>query len=99
MASRQQSIQTLMAAEESAQQIVAAARKQKALKLKSSKEQAENEINNYKKIREVEYQKKLESRSGDVELNADKLNYQTKEKVDAIKIGIEKLKDEFVQML
>ena len=69
-------------------------RTEKALKLKNSKEQADSEIAAYRSARETEYQRKLAQRSGDVGANADKLNSETRAKVDAIKVGVEQLKGE-----
>ena len=74
-------------------------RTEKAAKLKSSKEQADAEIAAYRQSCESSYQMKLQQRSGDVGANADKLNAETRAKVDAIKRGVEQLKGEFVSML
>lgn len=99
MASRQESIQRLLAAEEEAQNIVNKARQLKASKLKSSKEQAEREISNYRNTCEQSYQRSVQQRSGDVGANANKLQAETGMKSNAIKAGIERLKPEFVDML
>ena len=66
----------------------------KASKLKSSKEQAEREISNYRNTCEQSYQRSVQQRSGDVGANANKLQAETGMKSNAIKAGIERLKPE-----
>merc|ERR1712178_57906 len=99
MATRQESIQQLLAAEEEAQKIVAKAREDKSAKLKASKQQADSEVASYRAMRENEYQQKLAQRTGDVGANKNKLMNETIMKVDGITKGVNGLKPLFVDML
>ncbi|XP_072994146.1 V-type proton ATPase subunit G1-like [Typha latifolia] len=96
---RQGGIQQLLAAEQEAQQIVNAARAAKMARLKQAKEEAEKEIAEYRAHMEAEFQRKLAESSGDSGANAKRLEQETEEKIQQLKLQTSNISHDVVQML
>ncbi|CAI7793301.1 unnamed protein product [Closterium sp. NIES-54] len=82
--SREGGIQLLLAAEQEAQKVVAAARAAKTARLRQAKEEAEREAAAYRAQREEEYRKKKAGTSGDSEATVKRLDVQTRQKIDQL---------------
>ncbi|CAI5464840.1 unnamed protein product [Closterium sp. Yama58-4] len=82
--SREGGIQLLLAAEQEAQKVVAAARAAKTARLRQAKEEAEREAAAYRAQREEEYRKKKAGTSGDSEATVKRLEVQTRQKIDQL---------------
>ncbi|ESR42031.1 hypothetical protein CICLE_v10013168mg [Citrus x clementina] len=92
-------IQQLLAAEQEAQHIVAAARNAKMARLRQAKEEAEREIAEHRAQVEREFQRKLSESSGDSGANVKRLEQETEVKIHHLKAGAEKIQYDVVQML
>lgn len=92
-------IQQLLAAEQEAQHIVAAARNAKMARLRQAKEEAEREIAEHRAQVEREFQRKLAESSGDSGANVKRLEQETETKIHHLKAGAEKIQYDVVQML
>eukprot|EP00475_Leptophrys_vorax_P005096 TRINITY_DN13066_c0_g1_i1.p1 TRINITY_DN13066_c0_g1~~TRINITY_DN13066_c0_g1_i1.p1 ORF type:complete len:112 (-),score=28.29 TRINITY_DN13066_c0_g1_i1:415-750(-) len=82
--SREGGIQLLLAAEQEAQKVVAAARAAKTARLRQAKEEAEREAAAYRAQREEDYKKKKAGTSGDSEATVKRLDQQTKAKIELL---------------
>eukprot|EP00243_Klebsormidium_subtile_P002290 TRINITY_DN14497_c0_g1_i1.p1 TRINITY_DN14497_c0_g1~~TRINITY_DN14497_c0_g1_i1.p1 ORF type:complete len:110 (-),score=15.31 TRINITY_DN14497_c0_g1_i1:475-804(-) len=92
-------IQQLLAAEQEAQKIVAAARAAKTARLRQAKEEAEREVGRYRAQREEEFRKKLADTSGDSGANVKRLDVETKEKIAILQKEAQSKGPEVVDML
>ncbi|KAH7288213.1 hypothetical protein KP509_31G017300 [Ceratopteris richardii] len=92
-------IQMLLAAEQEAQQIIAAARAAKSARLKQAKEEAEKEVAEYRAQREAEFKKKLSESSGDSGSRVQRLEVETQEKIENLKEEASKVSPEVVELL
>ncbi|KAK9790588.1 hypothetical protein WJX73_008059 [Symbiochloris irregularis] len=95
----QDSIQRLIAAEQEAQKIVAAARKARTERLKQAKAEAEKEIKSYKKQREESYQKRISDDSSSSGANAKRLEGEGSNAKKALDKSIASKKQEVLDML
>ncbi|KJE93560.1 vacuolar ATP synthase subunit G [Capsaspora owczarzaki ATCC 30864] len=84
MSNQSQGIQALLAAEKSAAEIVAKARKRKATRLKQAKDEAEAEIAAFKSEREAQFQAHVKAHEGDTTQIAQRLKEETNTKLVAI---------------
>ncbi|KAL0744580.1 hypothetical protein Bca4012_086093 [Brassica carinata] len=92
-------IQQLLAAEQEAQHIVNAARTAKMARLKQAKEEAEQEIAEYKTKTEQDFQRKLEETSGDSGANVKRLEQETDAKIEQLKNEASRISNDVVEML
>eukprot|EP00250_Pteridium_aquilinum_P027405 c34861_g1_i1 orf=142-480(+) len=92
-------IQMLLAAEQEAQQIIAAARSAKTARLKQAKEEAEREVAVYRARRESEFRKKLSESSGDSGSNIKRLDAETHEKIKHLSRDASHVSPEVVGLL
>jgi len=82
MAAKTQNIQKLLQAEKRAQDVIAAARQRKNVKIKQAKDEAKAEVIAYKNERDTSY-KQLESKiMGDKEENEASMSKQTVKDID-----------------
>eukprot|EP00898_Chlorokybus_atmophyticus_P003264 jgi/Chlat1/3939/Chrsp26S04199 len=99
MADSDGGIQALLAAEQEAQSIVAAARAAKASRLKQAREEAEAEIAAYRQQREESFKKALTASSGDAGSTFQRLEVETKQQIAGIDEATRKLAPEVSNML
>lgn len=92
-------IQQLLAAEQEAQQIVNAARNAKMTRLKQAKEEAEQEIAEYRSQMDSAFQKKVAVSSGDSGANVKRLEEETDIKITNLKLEGGRISHDVVQML
>ncbi|GAA0147711.1 ATP synthase [Lithospermum erythrorhizon] len=95
----QNGIQLLLAAEQEAQHIVNTARTAKQARLKQAKDEAAKDIAEFRAQMEAEFQRKLEETSGDSGANVKRLEKETDEKIQQLKIQAADISHEVVQML
>ncbi|KAL8166832.1 hypothetical protein V2J09_008331 [Rumex salicifolius] len=95
----QNGIQLLLAAEQEAQHIVNTARNAKMARLKQAKEEAERDIAEFRAQMEADFQRKLAESSGDSGANVKRLEAETEEKIEQLKIQSASISPEVVQML
>uniref|UniRef100_A0A251TUP6 V-type proton ATPase subunit G n=2 Tax=Helianthus annuus TaxID=4232 RepID=A0A251TUP6_HELAN len=95
----QNGIQSLLAAEQEAQQIVNAARNAKLARLKQAKEEAEKEVAEFRAQMEADYQRKLTETSGDSGANVKRLEKETDAKIQHLKTEAERISGDVVGML
>ncbi|KAI4370658.1 hypothetical protein MLD38_018983 [Melastoma candidum] len=99
-ASRSQNgIQSLLAAEQEAQRIVAAAREAKMARLRQAKEEAEMEIAEFRAQMERESQRKVFESSDDSGPNVKRLDQETESKIEQLQIEGSRISYDVVQML
>jgi len=100
MASREDTnIQKLLSAEKTAQEIVGAARKERAEKMKLAKQEAEREITTYRTERENEYQSKVAESSSVSDTTFGELDKKTNAEIAAITSRLPTKKKECIDML
>ncbi|CAM8878149.1 unnamed protein product [Rhodiola kirilowii] len=92
-------IQQLLNAEQEAQQIVAAARNLKMTRLRQAKEEAEQEVAQYRRHLEEEYQKSISESSGNSGSNVKRLEDETATKIEKLKETQSKVSSDVVSML
>ncbi|KAI3705543.1 hypothetical protein L1987_75782 [Smallanthus sonchifolius] len=95
----QNGIQSLLAAEQEAQQIVNAARNAKLARLKQAKEEAEREVAEFRAQMEADFQRKLTETSGDSGANVKRLEKETDAKIQHLKTEAERISSDVVEML
>ncbi|GKB19743.1 V-type proton ATPase subunit G 1-like protein [Tanacetum coccineum] len=95
----QSGIQSLLAAEQEAQQIVNAARNAKLARLKQAKDEAEREVAEFRAQMEADYQRKLTESSGDSGANVKRLEKETNEKIQHLKTEAGRISHDVVGML
>ncbi|KAH7284162.1 hypothetical protein KP509_34G042000 [Ceratopteris richardii] len=92
-------IQMLLAAEQEAQQIIAAAKAAKATRVKEAKEEAEREVAEYRAKCESEFRKKLAESNGDSGSNIKRLDREMKRKIENLKEQASKVSPQVVNLL
>eukprot|EP00252_Welwitschia_mirabilis_P003997 TRINITY_DN1411_c0_g1_i1.p2 TRINITY_DN1411_c0_g1~~TRINITY_DN1411_c0_g1_i1.p2 ORF type:complete len:111 (-),score=35.30 TRINITY_DN1411_c0_g1_i1:268-600(-) len=92
-------IQLLLAAEQEAQNIVSSARSAKMARLKQAKDEAEKEIADFRRKKEIEFQRKLSESSGDSGSNVKRLEEETKIKIAHLKKEADRVSPQVVAML
>jgi len=85
MANAQAGIQQLLQAEQDAQNVIQKARQEKILLLKRAKEEAEKEIDEYRRSREMQFKEYMSQRIGNRDEFSIKLNSQAEEQILQIK--------------
>ncbi|PSS23664.1 V-type proton ATPase [Actinidia chinensis var. chinensis] len=84
-------IQLLLAAEQESKQIVNAAKSAKLARLKQAKEELETEVAEYRAQMELEFQQKVTESNRDSGANAKRLEQETGEKIDRLKMEAGKI--------
>ncbi|XP_071707523.1 V-type proton ATPase subunit G 1-like [Rutidosis leptorrhynchoides] len=95
----QNGIQSLLSAEQEAQQIVNAARSAKLARLKQAKDEAEREVAEFRAQMEADFQRKLAESSGDSGANVMRLDKETEGKIQHLKTEADKISHDVVGML
>lgn len=99
MASQSTGIQQLLHAEKKAAEKVSEARKRKAKRLKQAKEEAQAEIDGYRKQREDQYQKYEKSILGSRSDMESQIDQETKKKLIEVDSNVRKNKDGAIKNL
>ncbi|KAL3574210.1 hypothetical protein D5086_024823 [Populus alba] len=99
MDSSHEGIQMLLTAEQEAQQMVAAARNLKTMRLRQAKEEAEKEAALYRSNMESEHRKKVDETSGNSGFTAERLGEETEEKIQNLKKSASEVQSDVVDML
>ncbi|KAL6552744.1 V-type proton ATPase subunit G 1 [Orobanche hederae] len=94
----QNGIQLLLAAEQEAQHIVNASRSAKQARLKQAKEEAEKEVAEFRAQMEADLQRKV-AEGGDSGANVKRLEQETEEKIQHLKIEASRISPDVVSML
>lgn len=97
--SAHQGIQRLLEAESQASEVVAQAKKDKVLRLKLAKEEAENEIMAYRAMREAQFAKYSDERSGNTGEYTKKIQTETDAAMRNIQISIDANKEKIITSL
>ncbi|KAG8460894.1 hypothetical protein KFE25_010645 [Diacronema lutheri] len=92
-------IQRLLEAESQASEVVAQAKKDKVLRLKLAKEEAENEIMAYRQLREDQFQKYSADRTGNTGDFTKKVQAETDSAMKNIQISIDANKEKIITSL
>ncbi|EEF42954.1 V-type proton ATPase subunit G1 [Ricinus communis] len=92
-------IQQLLAAEQQAQHIVNDARIAKLARLKQAKEEADNEIGEYRSLVDREFQMKVAGSTGDSTSNVKRLEQETDTKISHLKAEAARISRDVVNML
>jgi len=92
-------IQKLLEAESQASEVVAQAKKDKVMRLKQAKEEAENEIAAYRALREEQFQKYKNERMGDSGEYTKKIQLETDNAMRNIQISMDANKEKIITSL
>ncbi|XP_050226745.1 V-type proton ATPase subunit G 1-like isoform X2 [Mercurialis annua] len=96
---QQGGIQLLLDAEQQAQLIINDARNAKLARLKQAKEEADNEIANYRSHVDSEFQRKVAGNTGDSNSNVNRLDQETDAKISHLKTEAARISLDVVNML
>ena len=99
MATQSQGIRQLMASEKEAATVVTNARKKKNLRLKEAKEEAQKEIEAYRKQRETQFQEQQKKHAGSKDDFSQKSQRDTQEKLVQLSTDVDLHKDKVMARL
>lgn len=96
---RQIVVRLILTAEHEAQQIVNAAKTERAHKLTQAKEEAEKEIAGYRGEMELEFQKNVAENSGELKAIMKRLERETETKINHLQLEAARVRHGIVSML